>query len=221
MFDLHIHSIYSDGSCTVDEIARKAKEMGMKVIAIVDHSIEHRLGMDEGKARKRQGEIEEAIDMYNIKILSGVECGILPEGEIALPNFDFDLVVASIHDFLTVDEYYYRVKRCLERFGDKVDVIGHLHSEMFGIAGRDYAKDAELIDLLIETDTAIEINTTHMAPPIDFLEMCSGRRIKYSIGSDAHTLERVGDVRWGFEIAKRYLKKGVPIVDPKEISSTG
>jgi len=62
MFDLHIHSIYSDGTATIDEIARKAKEMGMKVIAIVDHSVEHRLGIDEGKAKQRQAEIEEAMD---------------------------------------------------------------------------------------------------------------------------------------------------------------
>jgi len=220
MFDLHIHSIYSDGACTVDEIARRAKERGMKVIAIVDHSLEHRRGMDEGKAKKRQSEIEEAKAKYNIEILSGIECGILPEGEIILPNFEFDLVVASIHDLLTVDEYYYRIEMCLKKFGDRVDVIGHLHSEMFGISGRDYVKDVELIDLLVETDTAIEINTTHMAPPLDFLELCSGRRIKYSIGSDAHTLEKVGNVKWGFEIARRYLKKGVPIINPKEISSS-
>ncbi len=212
MFDLHIHSIYSDGIASVDEIARKAKEMGMKVIAIVDHSVEHRLGMDESKAKRRQAEIEEAMDKYDIKILSGVECGILPDGEIQLPNFEFDLVIASIHEFLSVDEYYHRVKRCLERFGDVVDVLGHLHSDRFGSAGRDFVQDVEIIDLLLETDTAIEINTTHMAPPLDFLEMCSGKPVKYSIGSDAHTLDKVGDVKWGFEIARRYLRKGEPIV---------
>ncbi len=122
------------------------------------------------------------------------------------------MVVASIHDFLSVDEYYYRVKRCLERFGDVVDVLGHLHSDRFGSAGRDFVQDVEIIDLLLETDTAIEINTNHMAPPLDFLEMCSGKPLKYSIGSDAHTLEKVGDVKWGFEIARRYLKKGEPVI---------
>jgi len=212
MFDLHIHSIYSDGTASIDEIARKAKEMGMKVIAIVDHSVEHRLGIDEGKAKQRQAEIEEAMDKYDIKILSGIECGILPDGDIQLPNFEFDLVIASIHDFLSVDEYYYRVRRCLEKFGDIVDVLGHLHSDRFGSAGRDVVWDVEIIDLLLETNTAIEINTTHMAPPLDFLEMCSGKPLKYSIGSDAHTLEKVGDVKWGFEIARRYLKKGKPVI---------
>ncbi len=213
MFDLHIHSIYSDGSAKVDEIARRAKEMGLKVIAIVDHSVEHRLGMDESKAKRRQEEIEEAMDRYDIKILSGIECGILPDGEIQLPDFDFDIIIASIHDFLSIDEYYSRITRCLEKFGDVVDVLGHLHSERFGSAGRDYVLDVELIDLMLETDTAVEINTSHMSPPIDFLEMCSGKPLKYSIGSDAHTLDRVGDVRWGFEMAKRYFKRGKPIIN--------
>jgi len=212
MFDLHIHSIYSDGSASVDEIARRAKEMGLKVIAIVDHSSEHRLGLDERKAKRRQVEIEEARDRYDIEILSGVECGILPGGEIQIPNFEFDLVIASIHDFVSVDEYYDRLEGCLKKFGDIVHVLGHLHSERFGSAGRDVVRDVELIDLMIETDTAVEINTAHFAPPIDFLELCSGKRMKYSVGSDAHTLERVGDVRWGHEMAKRYFKKGEPVV---------
>jgi putative hydrolase len=212
MFDLHIHSRYSDGGATVDEIARKAKEMGLKVIAIVDHSVEHRLGITEDKAKRRQMEIEEAREKYDIEILSGVECGILPEGEIQLPNFEFDLIIASIHDFLPVQEYYYRIKRCLVKYGDKIHILGHMHSDLFGSAGRDFVQDVEVIDLLVENDVALEINTAHRAPPLDFLEMCTNRRMFYSVGSDAHTLERVGDVKWGFEMAKRYIRKGEPII---------
>ena len=213
MFDLHIHSTYSDGAATVDEIARKAKEMGLKVIAIVDHSVEHRFGVTEDKVKRRQMEIEEARERYDIEILSGVECGILPGGEIQLPNFDFDLVVASIHDFLPAHEYYNRLKLCLVKYHDKINVLGHIHSDRFGLAGRDLIKDLEIIDLLVETEVALEINTAHRAPPLDFLEMCSGKKLYYSVGSDAHTLDRVGDVKWGMEIAKRYLKNGKTILD--------
>jgi putative hydrolase len=212
MLDLHIHSIYSDGTATIDQIARKAKERGLKVIAIVDHSLEHKKGITEEKLKQRQRDIERAKDIYGIEILSGIECGILPNGEIALPNFEFDLVVASIHDLLRTEEYYYRIRRCLEKNGDKIHVLGHLHSDVFS-CGRDFSQDVEIIDLLIEHDVAIEINSLHHAPPIDFLDMCSGKNLKYSIGSDAHSLERVGDVKWCFEMAKRFLKKGKPIID--------
>lgn len=39
MIDLHTHSIYSDGTCTPDEIIAKAKEIGLKQLAITDHNI--------------------------------------------------------------------------------------------------------------------------------------------------------------------------------------
>ncbi len=210
MIDLHIHTLYSDGTASVYDVARKAKERGLKVIAVVDHSIEHKRGITEDKLKLRQREIEEAKDTFGIDILSGIECGILPGGEIALPKFDFDLVVVSIHDIMPTEEYYHRILECLRKY--KVDVLGHLHSEMFN-CGRDYARDVELIDVLLEKGVALEINSHHHAPPIDFLEMCSGKEMVYSIGSDAHTVERVGDVKWCLEMARRFLKKGTPIID--------
>ncbi|WP_456327796.1 PHP domain-containing protein [Archaeoglobus sp.] len=205
--DLHIHSIYSDGTATIDQIAKRAKERGLKVIAIVDHSLEHRKGITEDKLKRRQMEIERAKDVYGIEILSGIECGILPDGEIALPNFEFDIVIASIHDIMRTEEYYYRIKECLKKNGDRIHVLGHLHSEMFN-CGRDFTQDVEIIDLLLEYDVALEINSLHRAPPIDFLDMCSNKPVKYSIGSDAHSVDRVGDVDWCFEMARRFLKKG-------------
>lgn len=207
MMDLHIHSIYSDGTARIDMIAKKAKEKGLKVIAIVDHSLEHRKGLTEDKLKRRQLEIEKAKDTYGIEILSGIECGILPDGEIALPNFKFDLVIASIHDIMKTEEYYHRIKECLRKNSDKIHVLGHLHSEMFN-CGRDYSQDVEIVDILLECDVALEINSLHHAPPIDFLEICSGRNLKFSVGSDAHTLNRVGDVEWCFEMVRRFLKNG-------------
>ena len=38
MIDLHIHSVYSDGTCTIDEIIDIAKELNLSQIAITDHN---------------------------------------------------------------------------------------------------------------------------------------------------------------------------------------
>ncbi len=207
MYDLHIHSTYSDGSASVEQIVKKAKEVGLKAIAIVDHSIEHRYGLDERKAKRRQEEIEKCASKYDIDVLSGIECGIKADGEIILPRFKFDLILASIHDFLYAEEYYHRIIECLKN--NDFDVLAHLHSTMFGsLNGRILEKDLEIVDLLIERDVALEINTAHSAPPSDFLELLSSRRIKYSVGSDSHSLKRIGDVSWGFEMARKYLKNG-------------
>jgi histidinol phosphatase-like PHP family hydrolase len=212
MYDLHVHSNYSDGRGSIESIVRKAKEVGLKAIAIVDHSIEHRFGLTESKAKRRQEEIDKLSAKYNIEVLSGVECGIGANGEIALPAFKFDLVLASPHTPVCMEEYYRRIELCLKHHN--FNVLSHFHSEIFGsIDGRDADRDAEIIDMLMGRDIALELNTTHRAPPEDLLAICSKRRVKYSVGSDSHSLNRIADVKWGFEMAKKYLRKGIFILE--------
>jgi len=218
VYDLHVHSNYSDGDASVEQIIKKAKESGLKAIAIVDHSIEHRSGLNERKAKRRQDEIDKFSSRYDIEVLSGIECGIKADGEIFLPHFKFDLILASIHDFLYADEYYHRIISCLKN--NDFDILAHLHSSMFGsLNGRDPNKDVEIVDLLVERDIALEINTAHSAPPTDFVTMLNERcgvkkiKVKYSVGSDSHSLRRIGDVSWGFNVARKYLKNGKFILD--------
>ncbi len=204
MYDLHIHSNYSDGRSGIHEIASKAKQRGLRVIAIVDHSIEHPKGLNEKKAKLRQREIEDAKSKYDIEILSGVECGILANGDILLPEFEFDIVIASVHEYVTEYEYYRRVLACIEK--NEIDVIGHPFSKMFGFNENVRELDEILLDKVEERGIAIEINSAHKTPPEEFLELCRDRKVLYSIGSDAHHSSRVGDVSWCIKIAKSYLK---------------
>ena len=206
MYDFHIHSSYSDGSMSVMKIAKRAKEKGLKAIAIVDHSTEHRFGLTERKALQRQREIEEAMDRYDIEILSGVECGIGAEGEILLPAVKFDIIIASIHDLVYGDEYYRRVELCLKNC--EFDVLGHFQSTIFSMNnGWREEKDMEIIDLLVENDVAVELNSYHACPTTEFLLRASSRKLRYSFGSDAHTADRIGDIGWCIK-ASRYLRRG-------------
>lgn len=211
MYDLHVHSQYSDGGSSIDSIVRKAKECGLRAVAIVDHSIEHPMGLTRNKAKKRVLDIENAQAKYGIEVISGVECGILSGGKIVLPEFDFDLVLASMHDIVPMDEYYRRIELCLKK--NNIDVLAHFHAELFNVfGGENGQKDEEVLDLLVENDVGLEINTGHYAPPESVLEKCSHRRIKYSVGSDSHSLSRVADVKWGFKIANKFFKKGESII---------
>ncbi|MCS7119031.1 MAG: PHP domain-containing protein [Archaeoglobaceae archaeon] len=200
MFDFHIHSNYSDGNASVQEIAKKAKERGIKRIAIVDHSIELSFGLDEKKARMREKEIELAREIYGLKIYSGIECGINNFGEIFLPDFDFELIVISVHE--DAHNYFERIIECIEN--NEVHVVGHLLSTMF-----EFIRNCELEDIFLdkleELGIALELNSNHRCPPDYFLEKCKERKLKISIGSDAHRLEKVGRIEWSIEKAKKYL----------------
>jgi len=209
--DLHIHSIYSDGESSVYEIARKAKERGMRVIAITDHSSDHPKGLNERKAKRRRVDMDNAEEKFGIKILDGVECGILESGEIKMPRHKFDIVIASIHTQLPVREVYRRIKECIIK--KDVDIIGHIHAGMFSLDSPIPELDKEIIDLAMENDVAIEINSYHVSPPESFLRLCTGKKITYSFGSDAHTLSMVGNIAFSIKMAKIYLDKGRNVVD--------
>uniref|UniRef100_A0A7J2TLW3 PHP domain-containing protein n=1 Tax=Archaeoglobus fulgidus TaxID=2234 RepID=A0A7J2TLW3_ARCFL len=200
MLDFHVHSNYSDGSASVLQIAKKAKERGIKKLAIVDHSIELSFGLDEKKAKMRQEEIELAKEIYGIRIYSGIECGINSFGEIFLPDFDFDLIIASVHEDAL--NYFDRIIKCID--GNEVHVIGHLLSDMFEFSRNEKLEEI-LLDRLEELEIALELNSNHRCPPDDFLMKCTDRNLKISIGSDAHRLEKVGKVDWSLEKAKKYF----------------
>jgi len=84
MYDLHIHSIYSDGTSRIDEIAKYAKRKGLKIIAITDHCSYDSWGnklLDLKTVMERRDIIE---DMRNIDlmILNGLEADILANGRV-------------------------------------------------------------------------------------------------------------------------------------------
>ena len=50
-YDLHMHSTFSDGSCTVDELVGIARERGLAAIAITDHDCLRQLSRVRERAR--------------------------------------------------------------------------------------------------------------------------------------------------------------------------
>jgi len=216
VFDLHIHSMYSDGQGSVEEIARKAKERGLKVIAISDHSCEHPLGLDEGKAKRRREEIEFCQDRFGIRILDAVECGIDADGRIEMPKHDFELVIASVHECLPVDEYCRRIIKCARNYD--FDVLGHFHSSVFETQSDNIELDLEVLDVLKENDIALEINSAHRAPPPELLDELGKevRKLLFSVGSDSHSVSRVGDVRWSMDVLNRKVGNWKSILEKIE-----
>ncbi len=218
VFDFHVHSMYSDGRGSIEEIAKKAKERGLRVIAIADHSIEHPLGLDEGKARRRKQEIELCQDRFGLRILDAVECGIDADGRIEKPKHDFELVIASIHESLPAEEYCKRVIKCAKT--QEFDVLGHYRSSIFGVDEGIGELDLEVIDVLIENEIALELNTAHLAPPSELLDVLKeeglAKKLVYSVGSDSHSVERVGDVKWAVETLNTKLGRWKSLLEVLE-----
>ncbi|HZB22562.1 MAG TPA: helix-hairpin-helix domain-containing protein, partial [Gaiellaceae bacterium] len=87
--DLHVHTTWSDGKASVLEMASAAKGLGYEYLAICDHTPNVRVvpGLDADDLRRQAEEIAEANEVVApFRILRGVECDILADGALDLPE---------------------------------------------------------------------------------------------------------------------------------------
>src|SRR5699024_10352847 len=87
--DLHMHTTWSDGAQSIEEMVQHANELGYEYIAITDHSKFLRVanGLNEARLRRQREAINQLNERYpDIHIFSGVEMDILPDGTLDFSN---------------------------------------------------------------------------------------------------------------------------------------
>lgn len=104
--DFHVHTTFSDGKNTPDEVVRAAIDLGMKRIGISDHSYAK---MDEGFCLLRDAaeEYKRAIGELKEKYRGKIEilCGIEQDLYSPIPAEGYDYVIGSVHHFKRGNEY--------------------------------------------------------------------------------------------------------------------
>ena len=209
--DLHVHSTWSDGKHTINELAEAAKAYGHEYIAICDHAWNPQIsrGLDEESVRKQQKEIEQVNrKLDGFVVLAGIECTIDTEGNLDIGNKilgDLDLVIASVHSGLTMpqDAMTNRVLAALHN--DRVDIFGHPTGRI--IQQRDPVQlDLDVIfDAAVELGVSLEINA--FPARLDLSDtncrMAREHGARFSIGSDAHSRDDLGFMELGVATARR------------------
>ena len=214
--DLHIHSTYSDGANTIEEIARASQAMGYEYIAICDHS--KSLAVAGGLSVKRLLEKIEKIKNFNkkskkIRILAGAEVDILADGSLdykdeVLKQLDF--VIAAIHTGFRQNERE-MTDRIIKAMGNKyVHLIAHPTGRLMGV--RDpYRVDLEKVfEAARDTNTALEISAFPARLDLNDRDCRSANRkgATLIIATDAHTISQLSNMFFGVSVARRgWLKK--------------
>jgi DNA polymerase (family 10) len=101
--DLHAHTKWSDGTATIEEMARAALDHGLEYLAISEHSrrlaVAH--GLDPVRLAKQRDEIERiAARRDGARLLTGIEVDVLEDGSLDLPDAalaPLDVVIAAVH----------------------------------------------------------------------------------------------------------------------------
>jgi putative hydrolase len=215
--DLHLHSDWSDGGATIEQMARKGAALGHEYLALTDHSpslsVAHGL---EPERLEKQIEIVARLneELAPFRILTGIEVDILADGALDQDDdllAELDVVVASVHSKLRMDAQPMTDRMVAAIASPHTDILGHCTGRMVLGKGRPESTfDADLVfGACAHFDKAVEINCRpeRLDPPMRLLEQVVGLGCKVSIDSDAHA---VGQLEWQPYGCARAAEAGVP-----------
>src|SRR5699024_8954408 len=209
--DLHMHTTWSDGAQSVEEMTQEARRRGYAYIAITDHSkfLQVANGLNEDRLRRQREEIQQVNEKYNdIQVICGVEMDILPNGTLDFSDeflAEMDIVIASIHSSFhqSEDEIMRRLSTALEH--PFVDIIAHPTGRIIGRREGYNVRMEQLIEKAVDTNTVLEIN----ADPLRF--DLSSKWAAYAqehgahlvINTDAHNIQSFDFMDVGVRYARR------------------
>jgi DNA polymerase (family 10) len=205
--DLHMHTNWSDGINTIEEMVKACIRMGYEYMAISDHSQSARVanGLTPERFKEQKEEIERVRKLYGdkITILWSAEVDILPDGSLDLPDEllkEFDFVTASIHSGFNRDNTD-RILKAMEN--PYVNLIGHPFGKQYGYR-EGYPLDFEkVLEKAKETNTALEINSQREDLDSQHIKQAVEKGVKLVINSDAHSVGQLWSVKIGLGLARR------------------
>jgi DNA polymerase (family 10) len=208
---LHVHSNYSDGVNSIQEIIDYAGKSGIEYVLLCDHSKSafYANGLNEERLKKQWEEIDSINKKSSrVKVLKGIECDILVDGTLDYPDSTlqkFDCVVVSVHSRfnLTKEEMTKRICRALEN--KYVKILGHLTGRLL-LSRDEYQVDVKkVIDTASTFGKVIELNCDPHRLDLDWRwhQYAVSKGVKIAICPDAHSLKGIDNVVFGLEIAKK------------------
>jgi DNA polymerase (family 10) len=202
--DLHVHSNYSDGIHSIEEMARAAEVLGYEYLAISDHSAGRGIanGLSIERLRQKKKELDDIQQrVLGIRLLMGSEVDIRADGSLDYPDeilAELDVVIGSVHSSMNQDSQTMTRRLIRAMQNPYVQIIGHPTGRVLG--ERDpYAVDMEaVLHAAAETGTAMEIDGV---PGRLDLEGIYARRakelgVKLVVSTDSHRMETLHRFMW-------------------------
>lgn len=214
--DVHMHTVETDGKCTIEEMALAAHERGYEYMAITDHSknLAFANGLDDKRAEEHIRRIRKAAkQIEGITIFAGIEVDILAEGELDLSDSvleQMDLVIASVHSHFNQDQAQMtdRLLRAIDN--PHTSIIGHPTGRLL-LRREGYSFDC---DKIFAAAAKAGVAMEHNAYPdrLDLrdlhLRMAKARGVKFVINTDAHHTSHMEKIRYGvLQLRRAWLTK--------------
>ena len=217
--DLHIHSNFpfpnpshGPGADSIEEMIKKAKELGYEFIGISDHPPGHgRLGKEEMiKAIAKRTKFIQKLRMgtKGIQILNGLEIDILPDGSLSVPDEaldSLDYVIAGIHSVHRGGKDAITKRLMCALNNPHVDIISHPTNRLLNERDSSEADWEEIFKLTAKNRKILEINASPNRLDLrdDLVRQALKYGVKFAIDSDAHAALQLGNIPYGVSVARR------------------
>lgn len=201
--DLHVHSAWSDGQDSIEDMANYARAIGREYVALTDHSYPN---MNFGERLK-------LIEQYNysaknIRVISGLEVNINADSSLQVPDEilkKHQVILVSIHTSFrqSISEMTERIIKALEN--KHVNIFSHptgrLLLEREGIEA-DWEK---IFKFAAENNKILEINSFPNRLDLTDTLVYEARRfgVKFSIDTDSHQTKHLELMEFGISVARR------------------
>src|SRR4051812_1870528 len=193
--DLQMHSTWSDGSQTLEEIIETGIALGYEFCAVTDHS--YGLKIAGGVSMQELAEQHAAIDRLNaeyrgrFRLLKGIEANIRGDGSVDMEPHELallDIVVAAPHSVLRspVDQTQ-RMVNAVSAPG--VHILGHPRGRMIGSRPGVSADWDRVFEAAARSNVAVEIDGDPSRQDLDYdlARRAVSAGCLFALDSDAHS----------------------------------
>ncbi len=219
MIDYHIHSYFSDGDQTIEEIISTAERRKLTAIAITDHSDADGKFMyirDTNPPRPLKeyiSEVRSASKTTSLKIYLGLEITSFENNDEIFIPIEFNSL-----DFILVETFFPQ-KSYFTEF-DPIKYAIQLKNKVkipIGLAHPTITHIENNFDMIEKHDIFIELNSDKLiSKPNEkqntfnrLKDLLDSSNVRISIGSDAHIIFLIGGVReiWDFIITNNFKNR--------------
>jgi len=221
--DLQMHSTWSDGKTSIEEMTRACLERGYAYLAVTDHSQAMAMvqGLTPERARAQWKEIDEVRGrIEGIDLLRSAEIDILKDGSLDMPDEileGLDVVVISVHSFMDLDRRTMtdRVLKALAH--PAVDILAHPTGRRIN-RREPFELDVEaVLEAASELSVAVELNANPNRLDLSDIHVHRAKElgVPVVISTDAHAPAGLDDMRFGVDQARRGWLEPADVLNTK------
>ena len=195
--DLHVHTDWSDGRATLEEMVDAARALGYEYVAITDHAkFAEVIGGLTPDGLERQIDVIAALNesLDGFRLLTGIEANVGPDGSLDMPDKllgRLDVVIASVHSHFrqSREEMTSRIVKACEH--EHVDILAHPTTRKLGERPPVEADWDAVFECAAKHAVAMEVNANPIRLDLnaDLIRRAISAGAKLAINTDAHVPE--------------------------------